>query len=107
MAVWSRVYFYGIVGTLSSIVFFASPAKAYLIGQIKRRNRPHVMRSTSTEAIPPTTLGLPNDPERDFDEAVQEIKSEIESRRRCGSVVNMPIGEELKNAVEEKIGRKL
>jgi lysophospholipid acyltransferase len=50
---------------------------------------------------------LPNDPERDFDEAVQEIKSEIESRRRRGSVVNMPNGEELKNAVEEKIGRKL
>jgi lysophospholipid acyltransferase len=50
---------------------------------------------------------LPNDPERDFDEAVQEIKSEIESRRRRGSAVNMPIGEDLKNAVEEKIGRKL
>ncbi|KAJ6134253.1 Lysophospholipid acyltransferase [Penicillium sp. IBT 18751x] len=107
MTVWSRVYYYGIVGTFSSIVFFASPAKAYLISQVKRRSRPHMTRSASTDTIPPTTLGLPNDPERDFDEAVQEIKSEIESRRRRGSVVTMPTGEELKIAVEQKIGRKL
>ena len=107
MTVWSRVYYYGIVGTFSSIVFFASPAKAYLISQVKRRSRPHLTRSASTDAIPPTTLGLPNDFERDFDEAVQEVKSEIESRRRRGSVVTMPTGEELKIAVEQKIGRKL
>jgi lysophospholipid acyltransferase len=50
---------------------------------------------------------LPNDPERDFDEAVQEIKAEIEARGRRGSVATMPTGEELKAAVEEKIGRKL
>ncbi|KAJ5715089.1 uncharacterized protein N7483_012270 [Penicillium malachiteum] len=79
MAVWSRVYFYGIIGTIGSL-----PGD---------RSSP--------------TLGLPNDPERDFDEAVQEIKSEIESRRRRGSVVTMPTGEELKIAVEQKIGRKL
>lgn len=107
MTVWSRVYFYGIVVTFSSIVFFASPARAYLVGQLKRRSRPHMTRSASTDSIPPTTLGLPNDPERDFDEAVQEIISEIESRRRRGSVVTMPSGEELKIAVEQKIGRKL
>lgn len=108
MTVWSHVYYYGIVGTFSSIAFFASPAKAYLVKQVKRRSsRPHMARSVSNESIPPTTLGLPNDPERDFDEAVQEIKSEIESRRRRGSVVAMPTGEELKIAVEQKIGRKL
>ncbi|KAJ5127572.1 Lysophospholipid acyltransferase [Penicillium atrosanguineum] len=107
MTVWSRVYYYGIVGTFSSIAFFASPAKAYLVGQAKRRNRPHMTRSASADVIPPTTLGLPNDPERDFDEAVQEVRFEIESRRRRGSVVTMPTGDELKIAVEQKIGRKL
>ncbi|KAJ5204010.1 uncharacterized protein N7498_004889 [Penicillium cinerascens] len=107
MTAWAHVYFYGIVVTFSSIVFFASPAKAYLVGQLKRRSRPQMTRSTSADSIPPTTLGLPNDPEQDFDEAVQEIMSEIESRRRRGSVVTMPSGEELKVAVEQKIGRKL
>lgn len=107
MAVWSRVYFYGIIGTIGSLVFFASPAKALLVSRLKRRNRPHVMRTVSQETVRPPTLGLPNDPERDFDEAVAEIKGEIESRRRRGSAVTMPSGEELKVAVEQKIGRKL
>lgn len=107
IAVWSRVYFYGIVGTAVTLVFFASPAKAYLVGQLKRRNRPHALRTVSQETVRPPTLGLPNDPERDFDEAVQEITSEIEFRRRRGSTVPMPTGDELKVAVEQKIGRKL
>lgn len=109
MAVWSRVYFYGIVWTMISLVAFASfsPIRAALVSNLKRRNRPHVMRTVSQEAVRPPTLGLPNDPERDFDEAVQEIMTEIESRRRRGSVVTMPSGEELKIAVEQKIGRKL
>jgi lysophospholipid acyltransferase len=107
--VWSRVYFYGIIGTAASLASFASfsPVKAYLVGQLKRRNRPHVPRTMSQETVRPPTLGLPNDPERDFDEAVAEIKAEIESRRRRGSVVTMPTGEELKIAVEQRIGRKL
>lgn len=109
MTIWSRVYFYGIIGTASSLLAFASfsPVKAYLVGQLKRRNRPHIPRTMSQETLRPPTLGLPNDPERDFDEAVAEIRSEIESRRRRGSVVTMPTGEELKIAVEQKIGRKL
>lgn len=107
MTVWSRVYFYGIVGTITSLVVFATPVKGYLISNLKRRNRPHVMRSVSQEAVRPPTLGLPHDPERDFDEAVQEIISEVESRRRRGSAVTMPSTEELKIAVEQKIGRKL
>ncbi|KAJ5658015.1 uncharacterized protein N7484_001664 [Penicillium longicatenatum] len=109
VAVWSRVYFYGIVWTMTSLVVFASfsPVRAALVSNLKRRNRPHVMRTVSQETVRPPSLGLPNDPERDFDEAVQEIKMEIESRRRRGSVVTMPTGEELKIAVEQKIGRKL
>ncbi|CAI7677818.1 unnamed protein product [Penicillium manginii] len=107
MAVWSRVYYYGIVNIIVSMAVFASPVKAYLLGRLKRRNRPHMTRTVSQETVRPPTLGLPNDPERDFDEVVQEIIGEIESRRRRGSVVTMPSGEELKIAVEQKIGRKL
>ena len=109
MAVWSRVYYYGIVAVASTLVVFSSPSpvKGYLVSNLKRRNRPHVMRTVSQETVRPPTLGLPNDPERDFDEAVQEIKTEIESRRRRGSAVTMPSGEELKVAIEQKIGRKL
>ncbi|KAJ5441394.1 Membrane bound O-acyl transferase MBOAT [Penicillium cf. griseofulvum] len=108
-AVWSRVYFYGIINCAVSLVAFASfsPLRKYLVSQLKHRNRPHVGRTASTETVRPPDLGLPNDPERDFDEAVAEIKAEIESRGRRGSIVKMPTGEELKAAVEQKIGRKL
>ncbi|PYI23278.1 MBOAT-domain-containing protein [Aspergillus japonicus CBS 114.51] len=111
VAVWRSVYFYGIVSNLLSIVFFASPAGAILIKKLKARGTsrpPHGPRTASTESLQqPPTLGLPSDAMQEFDDAVQEIMAEIESRRRRGSVVTMPTGEELKVAVESKIGRKL
>lgn len=109
VTVWSRVYFYGIINCAVSLVAFASfsPLRKYLVSKLKSRNRPHVARTASTEPQRPPVLGLPYDPERDFDEAVAEIKAEIEFRGRRGSTVKMPTGEELKAAVEQKIGRKL
>lgn len=107
--VWSRVYFYGIINCAVSLLAFASfsPLKSYLISQLKRRSRPQVARTASTETVYPPDLGLPNDPERDFDEIVAEIKSEIDTRTRRGSTAKMPTGDDLKAAVEAKIGRKL
>jgi lysophospholipid acyltransferase len=105
--VWRSVYFYGIIGNILSIIFFASPAKGYLIRRLKKRNKPHFPRTASTESVHGPTLGLPNDPAREFDDAVQEIRAELEARRRRGSVVGMPTGEELKAAVEDKLGRKI
>ncbi|RAL07759.1 lysophospholipid acyltransferase [Aspergillus homomorphus CBS 101889] len=111
VAVWRSVYFYGIVSNLLSIAFFASPAKAILVKKLRVRGAsrpPHGPRTASSESLQqPPTLGLPNDAMQEFDDAVQEIKAEIESRRRRGSVVTMPTGEELKIAVENKMGRKL
>lgn len=107
MRIWQSVYYYGIIGNILSLAFFASPAKGILISKLKARNRPYAPRTTSSENMRQPTLGLPNDAIQEFDDAVQEIKSEIEARRRRGSVVNMPAGEELKAAVEGKIGRKL
>lgn len=107
IAVWRSVYFYGAIGTLISVAFFSSPAKAFFIKRLTLRNKPHPVRSEAHEPTRPPTLGLPSDPTREFDEAVQEIKAEIESRRRQGKSTAMPTGEDLKAAVEEKIGRKL
>lgn len=122
--VWQSVYYYGIVTTLSSLVFFASPAKKIFTKKLQARSA-HVQKkqpvpvpdAAGTGATTPTTpgtdghdrdqaLGLPADPGKDLDEAVEEIKGEIGARNRRGSTVTMPSGEELKAAVEERIGRK-
>ncbi|KAL2785687.1 MBOAT, membrane-bound O-acyltransferase family-domain-containing protein [Aspergillus keveii] len=105
--VWQSVYYYGVIFVLGALAFFSSPAKGILIKKLKSRGRPNVVRSASTDSLHEPTLGLPNDAIKEFDEAVQEIKTEIESRRRRGSMVTMPTGEELKAAVEGKIGRTL
>ncbi|KAL6231735.1 hypothetical protein BDW75DRAFT_219366 [Aspergillus navahoensis] len=106
--VWQSVYYYGIIAVAASLAFFSSPAKGFLNKKLKSRaDRPKVVRSTSTESLQEPTLGLPNDAVKEFDDAVQEIRSEIESRRKKGSVVTMPTGEELKAAIEDKIGRTL
>ncbi|KAL4801697.1 MBOAT, membrane-bound O-acyltransferase family-domain-containing protein [Aspergillus unguis] len=105
--VWQSVYYYGIVAVAITFAFFVSPAKRILTKKLKSRDRPKMTRSTSTESIQEPTLGLPDDVTKEFDDAVQEIKGEIDSRQRKGSVVAMPKGEELKAAVEDKIGRSL
>ncbi|PGH04732.1 hypothetical protein AJ79_07011 [Helicocarpus griseus UAMH5409] len=112
--VWASVYYYGIVGIALSQIFFASPAKGYLVKKLKARGGPGVAAAAakrppmpSREASEQPVLGLPPNPGRDIDEAVNEINREIELRKRRGSVVNMPSGQELKAAVEERLGKKL
>ncbi|RMJ26850.1 MBOAT family [Aspergillus sp. HF37] len=102
IAVWSSVYFYGVIGPLASVALFASPAQAFFIKQLKLRSKPHPAKSVAQEPARPPTLGLPSDPTREFDEVVQEIKEEIEAMRRQGSAVAMPSGEELRSAVESR-----
>lgn len=53
------------------------------------------------------THGMPEDLAQDVEDAVDEIRGEIESRRRRGSVVTMPSGAELVAALEERVGKKL
>jgi lysophospholipid acyltransferase len=101
------VYFYCIIGVALSLSFFASPAKPWLIKQINKRNHPVVHKAAGEEVYDEPALGLPNDPGRDIDEALDEIRDEVESRRRRGSKVTMPSGAELRRAVEDKIGKKL
>jgi hypothetical protein len=101
------VYFYAIVGVAASMAFFASPAKVYLRKTLEKRNRPYLQRTVSQETMHPPSLGLPNDPGREIDDAIEEIRGEIQARQRRGSKVTMPQGQSLKSMVEEKMGRKL
>lgn len=121
MAVWQSVYYYGILTTLSALVFFSSPAKKIFIKKLQARaggtagaKKPVTFSAPSGPTTPGVdghdrdqTLGLPDDPAKDLDEAVQEIKGEIDARNRRGSTATMPSGADLKAAVEEKIGKKL
>ena len=105
--VWAHVYYYGIISVFASLGFFASPAGSYLAKRLKQRNHPRLQRMVSEESIGQPSLGLPNDPGRDIDEAVEELKGEIEAMRKSGNMVTMPSGQELKAVIEEKIGRKI
>lgn len=107
LKVWARVYFYAAIGVGLSMAFFASPAKKYLIKKLDKRNHPYVRKTLSQETNYPPSLGLPSDPVREIDEAIDEIRQEVEVRRRRGSKVTMPSGEGLVKAVEARIGRKL
>lgn len=107
LLVWSRVYFYAIVGVAASMAFFASPAKIQLIKRLDKRNHPHVRKQVHEETQHMPALGLPNDPGAEIDDAIDEIQMEIETRRRRGSRVTMPSGKDLKVAIENKLGKKL
>lgn len=96
--IWARVYFYAIIGTAVGMVFFASPAKAWLVQQLKARNqeaKPMPKSSSSPmKEKHSQLLGLPNHPGRDVDEVVKEIREEVQARRRRATSVNAIIVEE-------------
>ena len=52
-------------------------------------------------------MGLPSDPAGDIDEAVKEVREEVEARGRRGQSISMPSNAEMKAAVEDKLGRKI
>jgi lysophospholipid acyltransferase len=84
--VWSRVYFYAIIGTSLSIAFFASPAKEFLKEKLEERTAKvggRLTRTYSQESVSgrQPVMGLP--PES-LDEAVKEIREEIEAMQRKG-----------------------
>jgi lysophospholipid acyltransferase len=84
--VWSRVYFYAIIGTILSTAFFASPAKPWLKRKLEERANKagsSLKKSYSQESLAgqQPVMGLP--PES-LDEAINEIKMEVEARQRKG-----------------------
>lgn len=109
LLVWARVYFYAIIGVGASMAFFASPAKQWLDQHLRARHHPipPIPHSASQDALDGALMGLPSDPGRDFDEAMQEVRDEVEARRRKGTHVAMPRGDQLTSAVAHKLGKEL
>ncbi|PSS16791.1 hypothetical protein M430DRAFT_51133 [Amorphotheca resinae ATCC 22711] len=85
LLVWSRVYFYAIIGTALSTAFFASPAKAYLIKKLNERSgeKGKLQRTQSQESLAgkEPVLGLPPDPQQDLEEVVREVRAEMAARK--------------------------
>ncbi|KAK5315234.1 Lysophospholipid acyltransferase [Exophiala xenobiotica] len=104
---WARVYFYAVIEVAVAMAFFASPAKKWLGQKLDKRNHPHLRKTLSQETNYPPSLGLPSDPGREIDEAIDEIRQEVEIRRRRGSKVTMPTGESLRRELEARTGRKI
>lgn len=107
LLVWSRVYFYTVLGAAAAMAFFASPGKIWLNKRLQMRNKRRIEKEVVGDSRGHQLLGLPSDPGEDVQEAVKEIKLEVETRRRQGSLVGMPTGEEMRAAVERKLGKKL
>jgi lysophospholipid acyltransferase len=98
LMVWSRVYFYAIIGTAALTAFFASPARGYLKKEIEKRNAKagvvagaaaakagegKLSRSTSSDSLASRTpvMGMPQDLEKEFDDAMSEIRA-FEAKKR-------------------------
>lgn len=98
-AAWSRVYFYCIIGATASLGFFASPAQGWLKGRLDRRNTPYLRKTISQESVRGPTMGLPEDPSQDLDEIIEEVKREIETRKKT----SRSIGQDLRETVQERL----
>lgn len=105
---------------------FASPLKPYLIKKLHERNEPshekcaaitaknilEGKRNTDTmdsDAFGEThpVMGLPGDPGADVKEAVKEIREEFEAIRGRGGIIEEPTVDDMKLAVEYKLGKKI
>ncbi|KAL8971650.1 MAG: hypothetical protein Q9183_000953 [Haloplaca sp. 2 TL-2023] len=119
LLVWSRVYLYAVLGTAASMAFFASPAKPWLMKRLNARKKSAMAQEQQKQefqkqAFDPQDskseqplMGLPSDPGQELDNAVKEIREEVEAMRKRGLSVSMPTGQDMRIAVENKLGRKL
>ncbi|KAI2471699.1 MBOAT family protein [Annulohypoxylon bovei var. microspora] len=91
MLAWGRVYFYAVLTTGASMALFTSPAKKQLRQLLEGRTKEaggKMMRSASTDSMTgrgrEPVLGVSEDPGRDIDEAIREIREEVERVRTGG-----------------------
>ncbi|KAF1983408.1 MBOAT-domain-containing protein [Aulographum hederae CBS 113979] len=117
MTAWARVYFFALVGVAVCFAFLNSPGKAVLQKRVAKHTsaaeRPGFKREGSTTSVKDRdqegsmgrtggmTLGVPDDPEREVQEIVEEVKREIERRKKMGETVP-----DLGKMVEERLGNK-
>ncbi|KAF2012636.1 MBOAT-domain-containing protein [Aaosphaeria arxii CBS 175.79] len=127
ITIWARVYFYTLIGTAASFALFSRslpfrqqlikrqqtrqpPAPPIDVSTIEKAAREEVQKdktlhregsdADSLHQRAPT-LGLPDDPEREIQEIVDEVRREIDERRRRGSLSAQSI--DVKKAVQQKI----
>lgn len=105
---------------------FASPVKPYLIKKLRERNEPphekpaaitakiivEGKRNTDTVASDAfgenhPIMGLPGDLGADVEEAFKEIREEVEAIRGRGGIIEEPSVDDMKVAVEYKLGKKV
>lgn len=105
---------------------FASPVKPYLIKKLRERNEPEnekpaaltakniVEGKRNTDTVESDAfgenhpiMGLPGDPGADVEEVVKEIREEVEAVRGRGGIIEDPTVDDMKAAVEYKLGRKI
>lgn len=84
---WSHVYFYALVWTAASLLFFSSPGKDALRKQLEKRQgraSARLVRTLSTDSLSgrEPILGISKDIEGDINEAVLELRAEVEARQR-------------------------
>lgn len=106
MLAWARVYFYCVIGVTLCSVFLITPGKQYLQKKVKERTtvRPDITRIDSQESMQGATLGVPNEPGKEFDEMVDEITEEV--KRRKGSVIG-PDGSALRKMVADTLNQNI
>lgn len=105
---------------------FASPLKPYLIKKLHERNGPthekseaitaknnvedkrntDIMDSDAFRENHPV-IGLPGDLGADVKEAVKDIREEFEAIRGSGEIIEEPTVDDMKLAVESKLGKKI
>jgi len=90
--IWTRVYWYGVVGVALCFGFLQSPGKAILAKKLKARSKPGLERKPSLGSTAggddmQSTLGLPHDPEWGMQQIVKSVREEVEARKRKGSTV--------------------
>ncbi|KAI5282871.1 lysophospholipid acyltransferase [Ascosphaera aggregata] len=107
--IWSRLYFYGVIGVIGSMIFFSAGGKKFLKEQLDKRAVRKLKQKEAEEDLngclsngTEPVLGLPDDVERDINEAVQEISV----RQRKGNAVDIPANPELEKKVEKQVGHQ-
>jgi lysophospholipid acyltransferase len=83
---WTRVYNYALIWTVATLAFFASPGKVMIKKKLEQRAgraNARLVRSISTDSLTgkEPILGISKDLEQDFNEAMEEIRNEVEARQ--------------------------
>lgn len=84
--VWYRVYFYALFWTVGALIFFSSPGKVMLKKQLEKRQgraSARLVRTVSSESLTggQPILGISKDPQGDMEEAIREIRAEVEKKK--------------------------